>query len=252
MSMLGGGGGGGRERLEAVVMDTQLVSPHIRRLSLGGPGIRRFVAQAGVDQPTAWVKLFVTTPAGLIGRAYTIRRIDDASGRIDVDFVRHEHGPMSQWADHVRVGDALSLAGPRQGGFALGEGVRRLFLIGDASALPAIESILSSLPASLRVTALIDVPAEQDARGMVSAADVHTQWVVSGESAGPGGLVGIVRSWPVPEELARCQVWLAGEAATVTDLRQHLLGVWRLPRERLYSKAYWRKGQADFRSRDNE
>lgn len=239
---------GGRERHDALVMDTRLVSAHIRRLSLGGPGIQRFIMERGVGQPAAWVKLFVAAPGGFtIGRAYTIRRVDRALGRIEVDFVRHEHGPVSQWADRARVGDAVSLAGPRPGGFVLREDTRRLVLVADASALPAIETILSSLPEPLEVTALVELPSAQDGRVMTSASMVRLHWVLAGERPGP---VETVQSWAVPEEVASCQVWLAGEAGMVTALRQHVLGAWRLPRERLYGKAYWRRGQADFRSRD--
>ncbi len=241
---------GDSERHVAVVMDTRRVSPGIRRLSLGGPGVQRFIMDGGVGLPAAWVKLFVVAQGGLtIGRAYTIRRVDRALGRIDVDFVRHEHGPVSQWADQARVGDTLSLAGPRPGGFVLQEGTQWLVLIGDASALPAIEAILSSLPEPLRVTALVELPSAQDGRVMTSASMVRLHWVLAGERP---GLVETVLSWGVPDDVGSCQVWLAGEAGLVTALRQHVLGTWLLPRERLYGKAYWRHGQADFRSRDDE
>ena len=55
------------------VMATRELSPHMRRITLGGPEVAAFLQVDGVDAPAAWVKVFLPTGES---RAYTISGID--------------------------------------------------------------------------------------------------------------------------------------------------------------------------------
>ncbi|WP_438950358.1 siderophore-interacting protein, partial [Psychrobacter submarinus] len=83
------------------------ITPNMRRITLGGPGINDFP----VDQESAYIKLMFPQPQNEkpIMRTYTI--IEQRDNEIDVDFVLHglnhkgAEGPASQWAKTCVIGD---------------------------------------------------------------------------------------------------------------------------------------------------
>ena len=240
-----------REPYRALVVGTHMVSPQMRRISLGGPDIKRFMGQPGSSAPAAWIKVFVSSAQGQpVGRAYTIRQFDPHEGRLDIDVVLHDLGPLSRWAAQTKSGDVLSFAGPRDGGFLLRRDTRWLMLVGDASALPAIESIAATLPPKLNATVLVQVADEHEIRCIESPAHIRVQWLVHPDGAdgtGPAAqMLDAVRDWQRPGRGAG-QVWLAGEASCVSQIKNHVLDAWSISPERLSAKGYWRAGQADFR-----
>ncbi|GAB2477600.1 hypothetical protein GCM10027082_30960 [Comamonas humi] len=138
-------------RAVGVVQAVHSITPHMRRITVGGSGIAEFLHMEGIDEAAAWVKVFL--PSGE-GRAYTVRSVDFQAGTLDLDFVLHGTGPDSgpasawAWASQASVGEPVGIAGPRSGGFLLPGNARWVMLAGDATALPAIQSIASCLPAS--------------------------------------------------------------------------------------------------------
>ena len=87
-------------------------------------------------------------------RTYTIRALRRDQQELDVDFVLHgDNGPASAWASNAQPGDVLQIVGPdihfqgQTGGYEWQppEGIKRVLLIGDETALPAIAGILESL-----------------------------------------------------------------------------------------------------------
>ncbi|GAA1347308.1 siderophore-interacting protein [Falsarthrobacter nasiphocae] len=123
-------------------------------------------------------------------------------GEIDVEFALHAphegRGPAAEWIDSAAVGDELDVIGPelaywsRSGArnhaieFAPGE-AGRIVIVGDATALPAIESILRDWDAAARPGAearvLVEIPHEADRRPL-EREGVEVEWVVSGETLG--------------------------------------------------------------------
>src|SRR5271155_4595161 len=74
----------------------QLVTPHMKRITIDGSCLPAF--RAGL--PAQWLKVFVPTgdEQNVPGRAYTVRRFDPVSKKLDLDFVLHGgNGPVSAW-----------------------------------------------------------------------------------------------------------------------------------------------------------
>ena len=98
------------------IIATRELTPHMRRITVGGPEVTALLRGDGVDASAAWVKVFL--PSGE-GPAYTISGIDRHAGTLDLDFVPHgtdaASGPASAWASQARVGEHLGIAGPRAG-----------------------------------------------------------------------------------------------------------------------------------------
>ena len=157
----------------AVVVRTRAVTPRMQRVTVGGPGLEGFASRGVPDER---VKLLLPQPGqerpalpvvdergfGFAPgeerptmRSFTLRRFDPATLELDLDFVTHD-GHASAWARAARAGDAVGIMGPA-GGYEPGAGARHHLLAGDETALPAIATILASLPAGTRADVLVEV-----------------------------------------------------------------------------------------------
>lgn len=234
-------------RCQAEIVAVTSVTPHMRRITLGGPDIEVFLDYAGVAQPGAWGKLFI--PSGE-GRAYTIRRLDRQQGTLDIDMLLHggEHadGPVSGWAATAQVGEAVVFGGPRNSGFELRADTRKLLLGGDATALPAMMAILESLPEQVEAWMWIEVADRDELQPLHTRAELHARWLLADAAQLPPGALlaqSIIEAAVEPFD----QVWLAGESAAMKRLRQHFQQTLAMDADRVAAKAYWKYGERDHR-----
>jgi NADPH-dependent ferric siderophore reductase len=234
----------GRQRALGTVLHVETVTPHMRRIRLGGAEVAAFVQGEGVDAPGAWVKLFV--PSGE-GRAYTLRAVDREAGAVLIDLVLHGDqgdGPASAWAAQARVGDQVSIAGPRSGGFAPPGDACWMLLAGDTTALPAMQSIAVALDASVQVQAYVEVDGVAEQQPIPTAAVWRTTWLLTGSDEPGRRLCRQLLHHPLPSEPG--YIWVAGEAAAVRELKLHFQER-GIERRRLSAKGYWRIGSVDHR-----
>lgn len=291
------------------VRSVERLSPSFARIELAGDDLADF----GNDGPTLDQRiklLFPATPGVLPEltaedwytewlalpederprmRTYTIRSIEGEGieKRLYVDFVLHPgaHGPGSDWAGAAEPGDEILVAGPKlgepYGGIEWLPGdATRLLLVGDETAVPAIVSILESLPADATGSAFLEVPVADDVQEVSAPEGLQVSWLpregapVGGPSlAAVGGLLGFEATpedvtsvevedpdlWETPdysssgEEVAGPAngagngedgryAWIAGESRMVTALRRHLVNELEMPRKQVAFMGYWREG----------
>jgi NADPH-dependent ferric siderophore reductase len=235
------------------------VVPNIVRVTLTGPELAGFASLG----PTDHVKVFFPDPANgiltlpeaapdgmrrasegvVISRDYTPRAVrtrSDGALELDLDFVTHgSDAPASAWAELAKDGDELGVAGPR-GSRLVPEGIERLVVVADETALPATGRWLELLPPGVAVTALFYVAdesvesyfdSEASARldaEWITHVDGHAQLEESLRSLGPIG--------------SGTFVFLAGEAGTLVPLRRYLRHELSLPAEQVAASGYWRRG----------
>lgn len=229
-------------------------------------------------------------------RTYTVRDVrgTGVDTRLVVDVVLHDDhsgdgtglGPGARWAGAAQVGDRVVLLAPRRGhvfgGIEFDPGdARRLVIVGDETAVPAVHGILRDLPDDAVGAAFLEVPATADILDDVRGpAGVEVVWLPRngaprGErvhaavldhlgvpAAGPLE-VGEVDPdlWETPvysssgeplasvstlveDDLAGIYAWIAGESATVTALRRHLVKERGVDRRHVAFMGYWREGVA--------
>ena len=216
-------------------------------------------------------------------RTYTIRDLRREACEVDVDFVLHGvNGPASAWATQAKVGDRLQMVAPNlaytedPGGYEWKppRSAQRILLIGDETALPAIAGILEQLAqdaADLPVEAFIEVPLEEDCLSLRHSPATRLHWLPRDllRCAHGHGMQHAVRelaSLPVIRASASVELedvdidqrilwelasgesgdfyaWVAGESATVMDIRRFLIKERGLPRENLTLMGYWRDGR---------
>jgi len=294
------------ERLGTSFVRLTMTSPELAGFGAGGYDQRFKVlllkqAFEAYDLPEAdWYTWWRELPEEIrpVMRTYTVRAFRgacaDAPAEIDVDFVLHgvedgHAGPASLWASKVVVGDEAVLVGPTSPGTGRMWGVewappaeaRTLLLAGDETAVPAVSAIVEQLPAGVKATALLEVPAADDIIDLRSDADLTVEWLPRSRPQGNGShrngellqarvhevasaLVDAVSSpveledvdldagilWEVPEQAEAggpqaLYAWLAGESGVVKALRRHLVRDVGVPRTSVAFMGYWREGRAE-------
>ncbi|MEU5792606.1 siderophore-interacting protein [Streptomyces sp. NPDC047813] len=242
------------------VVRTTTVGAGLLRVTLGGPGTEGFEAHSPIDH----VKLLFPEPDGSLrlpepdgnllkwprpaptSREYTVRRYDPEAGEIDIDIAPHEGGLASDWAQRVRPGAVLHVAGP-PGGLIVPPVYDRYLLVGDITALPAIARWLEELPRDAKGWAFIEVAGAAEEIELSAPAAVEVRWLHRGDRpAGTGdALVQAVTAVPVAEG-ERLYAWIAGEAGQIKPLRRWARDELRLDRADYEITGYWKRGIADF------
>ncbi|MBN9684813.1 MULTISPECIES: siderophore-interacting protein [unclassified Corallococcus] len=247
-------------RLLEVQRVTRL-SPHMVRVTLGGPElegfsspgaddhVKCFFAKPGVKKPDMPVvgPHGLSMPEGLekpASRDYTPRRFDPQANELDIDFVLHGEGPASLWAQQAKPGDFMGIGGPRST-HDVADDFDWYLLAGDQSALPAIARRLEELPAGRRAFAFIEVADAAEEQPIVSKADVKLTWLHRGsaEAGTTKHLEDALRAWAQPA--GEGFVFVAGEANSLKPIREHLVNERGLNKSWMRVTGYWKRGVAE-------
>ncbi len=215
----------------ADVLGREDLSPHLVRVTLGGPGLADFTS-TGV--PDEWVGLIV--PGQFQSRYYTVREWDGS--RLTLDVVVHDVGLVTEWATRAATpGEVVTITEPR-GSFAMPDDAAWLLLVGDLTGLPAMARIAREVAASSGVPTRIWAEVPDDLSGYLPAG-VDVTWL---EQPGPGQsrLAEVVESIEWPE--GRGYFWMAGESAQMRAIRKHLMRERQLPPTAYDVMGYWRGG----------
>ncbi|GHC78647.1 siderophore-interacting protein [Streptomyces flavofungini] len=239
----------------AQVVRTEQLTPHMRRVVVGGEGLAEFTAGDCTDH---YVKLLfapdgVTYPEPFdiqrireelpreqwpVTRTYTVRWWDPKARELALDFVIHgDEGLAGPWARGARPGDTVRMLGPG-GGYAPDPTADWHLIAGDESALPAIAAALESLPEGADVRAFVEVEGPEEQQPIDTHAEVV--WLHRGDRPVGQALVEAVRALDFPA--GDVQAFVHGEAGFVKELRRLLRVDHQVPRERLSVSGYWRLG----------
>jgi NADPH-dependent ferric siderophore reductase len=167
----------------------------------------------------------------------------DGAPWLRIDFALHaDAGPASAWAARAEPGDELVVAGPR-GSKLPPEGMSRLLLIADESALPAATRWLERVPEDVPVEALFLVHDEAVADYLPPELErrAEIEWLPG--SARPEEVESTVRQMAEGAD-ERAFAFLAGEATRLIPLRRLLRELLPDGREQVSASGYWRRGVA--------
>ncbi|MGE4451201.1 siderophore-interacting protein [Castellaniella sp.] len=224
------------------------VSPGFVRLTLGDPELHDFTSagfddhvklilpQAGLEKPRLPALVdgrpHIEGPRPVM-RDYTPLRFDPAGHTLRVDFALHGAGPAADWARNAPIGQWAGLAGPR-GSMLLPDDLQWHWLLGDETAVPAIERRLAELPAGTRAVVRVQLTDQADRRAWRSAADLDLQWVDS--------LADAADALEIPAGPGF--IWAAGENRAMALLRKQLLAKPGADPRRMRIASYWKRGEA--------
>lgn len=248
--------------IELEVLENQQLSPHIRRVTLGGDEVSAMTPQ-GYDQ---WFRFFMrrdgqdalripTSPSTWFPqylamreasrpwiRNYTVRDFRLDAGELDIDFVCHEDpGPGAAWALGAERGERAVL---------LDEGLLyndngqpgEVLLVGDEAALPAIAGICESLDADVRGLAMVEVGHRDDIQRFHRPANVDVRWVERGSARAGEAALEELRGLRLADDLG--YAYSAGEQLLATGTRRHLVRDRGIDKQRITFTGYWKLGKA--------
>ena len=233
------------------VVHKQQLTPHMVRITLGGPDLAGFTSPGFDDH----VRVFFPDPATgeliLPGgaedgprptmRDYTPRHFDPQAQTLAIDFALHDAGAATTWAAQAQVGQTLGVGGPR-GSFILPTEFDGHLLIGDDTALPAIARRLGELPAGVPALVLIEVDSPADEQALASAAQATVVWVHRlGQPHGEQPLLlARLRGLALPP--GDIHAWVGCETHTAKALRAHLVDERGVKPQWTKAAGYWRQG----------
>lgn len=248
--------------IELEVLRNEQVSPHMRRITLGGDEVAGLAPQ-GFDQ---WFRFFMRRPGQQrlevpasarqwfpqyllmresrrpFIRNYTIRDYRGAAGELDIDFVTHDDpGPGAAWAIDARPGERATLLD--EGLLYNDEGYRGdVLLVGDESVIPAIAGVCGSLDQDARGMAFIEIGDADDRQPIAAPAGIDVHWIERGrERPGQAGLRAL-QDRDLPGDLG--YAYLAGEQSLATGARRHLVRNRGIDKQRITFTGYWKVGKS--------
>jgi NADPH-dependent ferric siderophore reductase len=216
------------------VRDTERVSDRFHRLHFTDGGMLR----ATGTHPTMWVRLWFDNRGKPHQRAYTLVDPDLATGTFSVEFALHA-GRASEWARAARPGDTIE-ATVQGTDFALPHpSPSGLLVIGDAASLPAINSLLDSMPLTpATIWFETSHPSDPDLPMRLNTAR-HELISVPRRDNG-AHLIETVRS-TLPDRLDDgSYIWIACDTATTRSLTSYVRKQLDIPMERSHALGYWR------------
>ena len=261
---------------------------HDQRIKLIFPNPAGRLPRLGNDE--AWFESWMQLPEAERGamRTYTIRELrgSGADTRLVVDFVVHAgaSGPGGDFGANAAVGQRVITMAPRRGvpfgGIEFDPGTaKRLLLVGDETAVPAVAAILECLPPTARGAAFLEVPVSGDVLPLRGPTGVEVRWLPRDGAPRAGAIHAAVLEhlgedptplvvdevdpdlWETPtysssgedvdvavrvvgHEFDDLYAWIAGESSMVTGLRRALVRELGIDRHQVAFMGYWREGVA--------
>ncbi len=240
-------------RRQLDVLHVEKIAAHMVRVALGGD-LDGFTSLGFDDH----IKLFF--PTGATGddgdpefesRDYTPRRYDPQAKTLEIEFVLHDAGPATRWAEQAKAGQMLRIGGPR-GSFVIPLTFDWHLLIGDDTGLPAIARRLEELPAGGRAVVLVEVDNAADEVPLKSKADVSVTYVHrnGAETGATDVLARGLKSLKLPR--GDYYAWVACESLTAKALRTQLIADHGANPKWIRAAGYWRRGAVAVHENHND
>lgn len=172
------------------------------------------------------------------GRNYSVRYVDRATALMTVDFVVHEHGVATLWAQRAEIGDEVAMSHARSW-YKPETSTEWQLLVADLAGLPALARIMEELPPQTPATVIVEVCDEDDLDYLPRRDDIELVVKVgSGNGYGESALADAVEEFAHAEGRGYC--WFAAEAKASRAVRKHLRKQYGWKADQCDIIGYWR------------
>ncbi len=231
------------------VASVQSLTPRMLRIVVTGDALADFVSDGFDDH----VKLIFQPPGQPLKmgdgdrppmRDFTPRAHDNAARTLTLDFALHQQGIATEWAEAAKVGDTLTVGGPR-GSMVIPDDFDGYLMIGDESALPAIARRLEELRPEAKVVVIATVAGPDEQIPLRSETNLSVHWVHRPLDRGndPTPVLDALVGVALPD--GDVHVWIAGENTVAKAARRHLVEDRGLNPAWMKAASYWKQGEAD-------
>jgi len=253
---------------ELIVTRKEYITPHFIRIYLTGDNIYEFAnTTIGVNNKILippndvnkihFPKLDIENHKIIqaepnvrpIIRTYTHRGIDLAKNEIWIDFVAHgDEGPASSWAINAQKGNVLGVMMKNEKKELYTKATNYL-LVGDATAIPVLSSILEDLDAHEKGICIIEVNSKEDEQQLKTKAEIQFIWLHNHNPQQKSDLAKVVKQQNLPQ--TDRSAYVAAEFSSVKEIRNYLRKDCNWNREEMYAFSYWKSGVAEDKSKDD-
>jgi NADPH-dependent ferric siderophore reductase len=231
-----------KHRIEAIrrsltMASVQPLSPRMLRVTLRGDELAGFRSPSPDDH----IKVFFPTPeGGSQERDNTPRHFDADAGLLTVDFALHEGGMGAAWALHAKPGDPVQIGGPR-GSKVISAPNAWWILIGDETAIPAIERRLEEMASDTQVIAIFAVTGPEEELPFETKAKLTTHWIHRSETeaSDPEPFLKLLSQLQLPPFPGF--VWIGAETEVSRAVRSYFIETLGHGPEWIKASAYWSK-----------
>ena len=230
-------------RRDLIVAEKQQITPNYLSIRFTSDDLADFVS-AGADDH---IKFIVPGAHSGEGRPpmrdYTPRFFDPQKGEFVIDFALHDNpGPVTAWAIAAKLGDSLSIAGPR-GSVVIPDSYDWYWLIGDEAAIPAIIRRMTEWQGQ-SIRAIIAVDGAQEQVPLPLGAGHSVEWVhrAAKDAGDASALLAQLAGMQLPA--GDGFIWIAAEAQVTKQVREHFLELGH-PMTQMKAAGYWTRGLAD-------
>ncbi|GAA5155613.1 siderophore-interacting protein [Nocardioides marinquilinus] len=251
--------------MHGVVESTELLTPGLVRVVLGGSGLDGFAPPPPTEGADAYVNLALPSSGAPYGpvfdprqvreehprevwparRRYTVRWWDADARRLAIDFVVHgDTGVAGPWAAAARPGDVLVFEGPGSG-YTPDPDADWHLMLGDESALPAIAAALEVVPAGRPAVVRLVCDSPSHEVELLTEADLDLAWLHRESADGDGTELLAEATAAIDFPAGRVHAFVHGEADEVRAVRRHLLAERGLARADMSCSPYWRRTMTD-------
>lgn len=211
------------------------LAPHYRRLFSTAPEL----LAAHPPYPSMWIRVWFPGPNRLYQRAYTLVDPDATAGTFALDFALHEAGYAMDFARGAQPGAVLnvSVLASMNAEYATPDPLPPGFLmVADPASLPAINSILPSLPAQLPIRLWLGSQHDGDQDlPLASHPQLEASWVPHEQ------LTDVVRA--ELGEVTGWYPWVCVDTVQTRELKALLREATGVGKRDGHAMGYWTKGK---------
>ncbi|MDF7669844.1 siderophore-interacting protein [Orbaceae bacterium ESL0721] len=178
-------------------------------------------------------------------RTYSIRNYDADTYQLTVDFIIHQSGIATVWAQQAKIGDQIGLVnmGAKCQFNDANIKDQTLVLIGDDSALPTICYTLENLPKSTKAIAFIEVNNRENVIDFPNREQITIDWTIR-ESGNLSQLIEKVMKLTTLPNSEKLFFWGGMEGSLAQLLRNNLKNRYS-ELDKIQIISYWRAGFAE-------
>jgi NADPH-dependent ferric siderophore reductase len=225
----------GAKDYRLTVLGAEKVNDHYHRILVDGGGL----LEASGVHPTMWVRLWFDNNGRAHQRAYTLVDPDVSTGRFGLEFAVHD-GTAVRWALAAKAGDTID-ATSYGSSFSLPDPLpTRLYMVGDAAAVPAANSLFDAA-ADVPAAVWLEYAHDEERDLPLRARDHHRVTWVPRKDDGQLLVDTVCAEAPAA---ADAFYWVATEARANRAIARHLRKTLGIPKQRVYSLAYWSAGRS--------
>lgn len=172
------------------------------------------------------------------GRNYSVRFIDRATALMTIDFVIHDHGVATLWAQRAETGDEVAMSYARSW-YRPEDSTDWQLLVADLAGLPALARIMEELPPKPQATVIVEVCDHDDLAYLPQRDDIEViAKVGSGNGYGESKLADAVAQFAPGGGRGYC--WFAAEAKASRAVRKHFRKEYGWKADQCDIIGYWR------------